>query len=149
MIWYTHQYRREGEPPLITRETDYAIRLLRTLADGERHTAAEAAERELVPQPFAYKILKKLSKAGLVEVVRGAEGGCRLLADLDRTTLHDLLEAMGEDCRLSGCMAPGHPCSWRESHGGCTVHCHLAAIQEKLNAELKAHTLAEILREPT
>ena len=35
--------------------------------------------------------------------------------------------------------------SWRASHGGCTVHCHLAGIQEKLNAELKAHTLEDIL----
>ena len=31
---------------MITRETDYALRLLRTLRDGERRTAAEAAERE-------------------------------------------------------------------------------------------------------
>ena len=60
---------------------------------------------------------------------------------------YDLMEAMGESCRLSGCTVPGHRCSWREAHGGCTVHCHLAAIQAKLNAELKAHTLAEILRE--
>ena len=133
---------------MLTRETDYAIRLLRTLRDGERHTAAEAAARELVPQPFAYKILKKLAKAGLVEATRGADGGCRLLADLEKTTLYDLMEAMGEDCRLSGCMAPGHQCLWRETHGGCTVHCHLADIQEKLDRELKAHTLAEILREP-
>ena len=29
---------------MITRETDYALRLLRTLRDGERRTAAEAAE---------------------------------------------------------------------------------------------------------
>ena len=53
---------------MITRETDYALRLLRTLRDGERRTAAEAAERELVPQSFAHKILKKLARAGFVEV---------------------------------------------------------------------------------
>ena len=58
---------------MITRETDYALRLLRTLRDGERRTAAEAAERELVPQSFAHKILKKLARAGFVEVARGAE----------------------------------------------------------------------------
>ena len=55
---------------MITRETDYALRLLRTLRDGERRTAAEAAERELVPQSFAHKILKKLARAGFVEVGR-------------------------------------------------------------------------------
>ena len=82
---------------MITRETDYALRLLRTLRDGERRTAAEAAERELVPQSFAHKILKKLARAGFVEVARGAEGGCRLSAELNRVTLYDLMTAMGED----------------------------------------------------
>ena len=79
---------------MITRETDYALRLLRTLRDGERRTAAEAAERELVPQSFAHKILKKLARAGFVEVARGAEGGCRLSAELNRVTLYDLMTAM-------------------------------------------------------
>lgn len=132
---------------MITRETDYAIRLLRTLADGERHTAAQAAQREMVPLPFAYKILRKLAAAGLVEVTRGIEGGCRLLARLDQVSLLELMETMGEDCRLSGCMDPAAPCPWREAHGGCTVHCHLARIQARLNEELRAHTLADILRE--
>jgi len=103
---------------VITRETDYALRLLRTLRDGERRTAAEAAERELVPQSFAHKILKKLARAGFVEVARGAEGGCRLSAELNRVTLYDLMTAMGEDSRLSSCMDPTYSCPWRASHGG-------------------------------
>ena len=45
---------------LITRETDYALRILRTLSDGKSYTAGELAERESLPQKFAYKILKKL-----------------------------------------------------------------------------------------
>ena len=98
---------------MITRETDYALRLLRTLRDGERRTAAEAAERELVPQSFAHKILKKLARAGFVEVARGAEGGCRLSAELNRVTLYDLMTAMGEDSRLSSCMDPTYSCPWR------------------------------------
>ena len=130
---------------MITRETDYALRLLRTLKDGERRTAAEAAERELVPQSFAYKILKKLAKAGFIEITRGADGGCRLLKPLKEITLYDLMTAMDENCSLSACMDPGFTCSWRETHGGCTVHCHLARIQETLDAELKNHTLESIL----
>ena len=79
---------------LITRESDYALRLLRTLRDGEQYSVGELARREMVPQPFAYKIVKKLSAAGMVQVSRGAEGGCRLTADLTQTTLYDLLRAM-------------------------------------------------------
>ena len=80
-----------------------------------------------------------------MEVARGAEGGCRLSAELNWVTLYDLMTAMGEDSRLSSCMDPTYSCPWRASHGGCTVHCHLTGIQEKLNAELKAHTLEDIL----
>ena len=130
---------------MITRETDYALRLLRTLQDGERHTASEAAEREMVPSSFAYKILKKLARAGFVEIIRGTDGGCRLTADLGKVTLYDLMMAMGENCRLSSCRDPGYSCAWRLSHGGCSVHCHLADIQNTLNEELRAHTLESIL----
>ena len=43
---------------LITRETDYALRMLRVLLDGEKHSAAEMAETELIPMQFAYQILQ-------------------------------------------------------------------------------------------
>lgn len=67
---------------IITRETDYALRILRVLLDGELHTVGQISQDELLPQSFAYKILKKLDKAGLIDVVRGTAGGCRLAADL-------------------------------------------------------------------
>lgn len=31
------------------------------LRDGEQYSVGELARREMVPQPFAYKIVKKLS----------------------------------------------------------------------------------------
>ncbi len=137
--------RQGGTTLVITRETDYALRILRALLDGELHAAGEIAQTELLPQAFAYKILKKLEKAGLLEIRRGTAGGCRLTADLDQTSLYDLMLAMGERSGLSACMEPDYQCSWRGSHGGCRVHCHLTGIQETLNAELKAHTLEDIL----
>ena len=59
---------------LITRETDYALRMLRVLLDEEKHSAAEMAETELIPVQFAYQILRKLSAGELVQVSRGAAG---------------------------------------------------------------------------
>lgn len=130
---------------VITRETDYALRILRALLDGELHAAGEIAQTELLPQAFAYKILKKLEKAGLLEIRRGTAGGCRLTADLAHTSLYDLMAAMGERSDLSACMEPDFQCPWRSSHGGCTVHCKLLEIQRKLDAELQSHSLQEIL----
>ena len=133
---------------VITRETDYALRILRALLDGDLHTVGQIAKDELLPQAFAYKILKKLEKAGLVEVIRGTAGGCRLAADLSRTSLYDLMMATGERSDLSSCMDPGYRCPWRSRHGGCTAHHKLLEIQKKLDMELQAHSLNEILTEP-
>ena len=133
---------------VITRETDYALRILLALLDGELHAAGEIAQSELLPQAFAYKILKKLEKAGLLEIRRGTAGGCRLTADLDQTSLYDLMLAMGERSDLSACMEPDYQCPWRSSHGGCGVHCKLLEIQRKLDAELRSHSLREILAGP-
>lgn len=66
---------------LITRETDYAMRILRALSGGTQMTAQTISDLHQVPKPFAYKIIKKLSRAGLVSIARGAEGGCSLSAD--------------------------------------------------------------------
>lgn len=140
--------RQGGTTLVITRETDYALRILRALLDGELHAAGEIAQTELLPQAFAYKILKKLEKAGLLEIRRGTAGGCRLTADLDQTSLYDLMLAMGERSGLSACMEPDYQCSWRSSHGGCGVHCKLLEIQRALDTELRSHSLREILTGP-
>ena len=39
---------------IITKETDYALRILRVLLDGEKHSVAEMSETELIPNQFAY-----------------------------------------------------------------------------------------------
>ena len=56
---------------IITKETDYALRILRVLLDGEKHSVAEMSETELIPNQFAYQILRKLSAGNLVQVSRG------------------------------------------------------------------------------
>lgn len=130
---------------IITRETDYALRILRALLDGQLHTVGQIAQEELLPQSFAYKILRKLDKAGLIQVVRGTAGGCRLACDLSHTSLYDLMITMGEHSSLSACMDPAYSCDWRSCHGGCTAHGKLMEIQEKLDNELRSHSLREIL----
>ena len=134
---------------LITRETDYALRVLRALSDGEQHTAGEISSTQLVPKQFAYKIIKKLDKGGLVSIARGVDGGCRLAADLRKVTLYDLMTAMEEGSSVVACMDPAYPCPWREAHGGCAIHCGLAQVQRKLDEELRAHDLHTLIFGPS
>ena len=55
---------------MITRESDYAVRMICALKDGEQLTIEQICRKEQVPRQFAYKILKKLEKAGLVDVYK-------------------------------------------------------------------------------
>jgi Rrf2 family protein len=130
---------------LITREADYAMRVLRALSSGEQMTAQAISDLHQVPKPFAYKIIKKLSRAGLVSITRGAEGGCSLSADLDQVTLYDLMQAMEEDFRVIACMEPDYDCTWRNANGACTVHCELAELQRQLDRELRSRTLRSLI----
>ena len=130
---------------IITKETDYALRILRVLLDGEKHSVAEMSETELIPTQFAYQILRKLSAGNLVKVSRGALGGCELSCDLDATSLYDLMGVMGERGVLCACMEPGYECRWQDEHGRCAIHCQLAALQRKQDEAFHAVSLRRLL----
>ncbi|MDR3265472.1 MAG: Rrf2 family transcriptional regulator [Synergistaceae bacterium] len=131
---------------LITREIDYALRILRALSGGEQLTAADVCKRESIPQQFVYKILKKMERAGFVQIVRGAEGGCRLSADLEKISLFNLVESVEADRRISACTVSGYQCAWRESNAAaCAIHRHLLQIQAVLDEELRKRTLRQML----
>lgn len=130
---------------IITKETDYALRILRVLLDGEKHSVAEMSETELIPTQFAYQILRKLSAGNLVQVSRGALGGCALSCDLDVTSLYDLMGVMGDRGVLCACMEPGYVCRWQDEHGRCAIHCQLAALQRKQDEAFRAVSLHRLL----
>ncbi|HWP50354.1 MAG TPA: Rrf2 family transcriptional regulator [Clostridia bacterium] len=132
---------------LITKETDYALRILRALAHGEQRTTAQLSQSEQIPHQFAYKILKKLQKGGMVRILRGADGGCILALGLDQITLYQLIQVMEQDTAVSVCMLPGHLCQWRQAHGNtvCHTHLYLTSVQKKLNQELAMHSLQKVL----
>ena len=47
---------------LITRRSDYAMRICRILKDEKVHNVREICEREEIPKAFAYKILRELDR---------------------------------------------------------------------------------------
>ena len=131
---------------LITREVDYALRILRALGDGALRSIEEISKMEAAPKQFAYKIIKKLEKADWIQILRGAEGGCRLTADLSTVSLYDLVQTMGTDSIVSACLEPGYRCSRREvCDGKCLVQGGLYKVQDAITAELKRYTLKELI----
>lgn len=131
---------------IVTRETDYALRILRALKDEKNLTAGELAEQEALPQKFAYKILKKLQKAGYIRILRGANGGCSLACRLEEVSLYDLLNALDAEFFLSACMMPGYSCEWCRKKGkSCVAHEQLVRVQRVIDTELRSKDLRTIL----
>jgi Rrf2 family protein len=54
------------------------------------------AQRQELPAPYLEKLLIELRRAGLVESIRGAQGGYRLARSPAQISLGQILEAVGE-----------------------------------------------------
>ena len=130
---------------MITKESDYGIRILRALKDGGLMTIKQICERECIPKQFAYKILKKLDNAGLVQIKRGSGGGCMLGKSLSDITLFDVIRATDEEFFLTHCLQSDFRCEYLALSSSCTIHRELARVQGTLEQELKAHSLEELL----
>ena len=130
----------------ITRECDYAVRVIRALEGEKRLSVGEICKSEELTSPFAYKILKKLQAAQIVKGFRGVHGGYALERPTSQITLLDVYQAIDPDMYLVDCMDPGKPCS-RNGAGGkpCQVHRKLASIQKKLWDLLSEESLENIL----
>ena len=107
-------------------------------------TVAQICEREHIPVPFTYKILKKLTAAGMVSVTRGAGGGYQLAVDLRELTLWRVVQVTEEECVLMECMLPGHRCEHNCEDALCHLNRELERVQQVLIAELSRYSLAEI-----
>lgn len=89
---------------LITRRSDYAMRICRVLKDGKVHNVREICDREDIPKAFAYKILRELEMADLVKSERGNQGGYYLNRPLEELTLYDVVSITEGDLAILHCM---------------------------------------------
>lgn len=128
---------------LFTRESDYAIRIVRALKNGEQQNVDEVCRLEEIPKAFCYKIMKKLSRAGIVDIIRGAGGGCRLTRSISELTLYDVIVAVEPEFSVIECIH--HFCSQNSGSKHCKVHGELLEIQHAVEALLRKKTLYDIL----
>lgn len=131
----------------LTKECDYALRIIRALADGRKATAEEICDAELIPGQFAYKILKKLERAGWIMSDRGRGGGYRLIASAAELTIYDIVSAVDENLFINECLRHDHVCARNAKKQPCAVHKEFKRIQEILDMELRRSSLSELIAE--
>jgi len=93
----------------LTKQTNHAIRILMYCAanDPQLSKTGEIARAYRLSEQFLFKILQPLSKAGLVQTVRGRNGGLRLGRAADQITLFDVIRATEESFSMTYCFDRG------------------------------------------
>ncbi|MBE9222814.1 RrF2 family transcriptional regulator [Cyanobacterium stanieri LEGE 03274] len=84
----------------LTTKGHYAVKALLDLSlqPNFKPTSVRAiALRQDIPAPYLEKILIKIRQAGLINSVRGAQGGYQLAYQTDQISLGQILEAVGEN----------------------------------------------------
>lgn len=105
----------------------------------------EICEKEFITAPFAYKILKKLQKAGIVKGFRGVHGGYSLNRVAKELTLYDVYTAIDPEFFIIDCLEPGYQCTCDGSgNQACTVHRELQRVQKELCKMLQEKNLEDI-----
>ncbi len=93
---------------MITKESDYGIRILRALRDGGLMTIQQVCERECIPKQFAYKILKSWTTPDWSRSNAAPAAAARKnLADI---TLFDVIRATDEEFFLTHCLQNDFRC---------------------------------------
>ena len=113
----------------ITREADYALRIIAMLADENRQIEAKAiAEKNDIPYRFTLKILRKIVQAGIIKSYRGVNGGYVLNKKPSEITLK--------------CMENPESC---KNNGICKVQRKLYKVQKVLADEMSKITFQDVL----
>jgi Rrf2 family iron-responsive transcriptional regulator len=89
----------------LTKQTNYAVRILMYCAvnEGALSRVPEIAKAYSVSELFLFKILQPLQKGGLIETVRGRNGGVRLAKPADEITLFDVVKVTEDSFAMAEC----------------------------------------------
>jgi len=89
----------------LTRQTNYAIRMLMYCAanEGSLSRVPDIAKAYSVSELFLFKILQPLVENGLVQTVRGRNGGVRLGKPASAITIFDVVRVTEENFAMAEC----------------------------------------------
>lgn len=125
---------------------DYGVILMVQLAraDAQVTTASELTGSTGLPGPTVSKLLKQLSRAGLLDSQRGSNGGYTLSLAADDISVSDIVSALDGPIALTECMtADGAVC---EIEALCPTRTNWRQINNALVEALDRVSLAEMAR---
>jgi Rrf2 family protein len=121
--------------------TELTLRVVQTLADGERWRAATIAERVGSSANYVAQLLAPLTRAGWVRSMPGPTGGHELTVDLADISVLDLIDLVEGTPDTDRCVMADRPCPAPEP---CALHDAWIPARDDMNARLAATPLSSL-----
>ncbi len=127
----------------IAKITDYGISLLTLLArtPAAQYSASELSIDSGIPLDMVSKILKKLTKAGLLHSTRGHQGGYTLAKPIKDISIAMIIELFEGKIGMTECLRHEKSCKV-QAH--CASQHRWAAISKEIHALLDKMSLASM-----
>lgn len=93
----------------ISKLADYAVVILSTLSRADHVMLSVNALSTMthIPEPTVAKVTKLLSKAGIIESIRGSKGGYKLNKSAQDLSVLEIIEAIDGPVSLTDCVDHG------------------------------------------
>jgi len=129
----------------ITRQTDYGI-VIMSLFSGKSPdaclSARDMSEETNLPLPTVSKILKSLTRGGLLDSTRGVKGGYSLAREASTISVANIIEAIEGPIALTDCLDQANrDCLIQES---CTCKSNWQRINDAVRAALETIPLEQM-----
>ena len=126
--------------------TDYALRVLMTLAADDRHLSVDdIARRFQISRNHLAKVVQRLQAEGLVETFRGRGGGMRLARPADTITVGEVVRGFENLDAFVSCFAAGSGCV---INGVCGLKPLLSEAIEEFLTKLDQRRISELIPDP-
>lgn len=126
--------------------TDYALRVLMTLAADDRHLSVDdIARRFQISRNHLAKVVQRLQAEGLVETFRGRGGGMRLARPADTITVGEVVRRFENLDAFVSCFAAGSGCV---INGVCGLKPLLSEAIEDFLTKLDQRCISELIPDP-
>ncbi len=131
----------------ISTRSTYAIRALQFIARQDSSKAIKISaisDQENIPLPYLEQIFSKLKKAGIIQSLRGPQGGILLSKNPDQITMADIVIALEGPLNPVLCSIPakrGPDCHDKDGCESRFICCELDGAILKI---LRKHTVASL-----
>jgi Rrf2 family protein len=131
----------------INRQTDYAVRVVLSLAkkpQGTRLPTSEIGREMQIPPALLQRIVAELANSDIIITQAGRDGGISLALPPKDITFLQVVELFEGELHLSDCLHKPGECPFEIK---CPVHCQWIRLKKLLRDEMSRITFQQLLEE--